>query len=97
MRNLKGASISFQSALSLIHYKMIKAMEKFPMVSESSSLFSLLMDEDVEGKYDVAGSLQVSIVLATTENIASVVKPDLESVDYVFFVSNHDLRNVRSC
>ncbi|KAM7537249.1 hypothetical protein Aperf_G00000075775 [Anoplocephala perfoliata] len=67
--------------------------QHFPQALKITKVFSFLMLEDRTGVYELASTLNISIILAVTDDITNILRPDLYSLG-IFFLPKNEFQSL---
>lgn len=94
MRDLLADNTPESAVIDEVNNRITYVKQSFSQAVKAAKAFSLLMFEDKTGIYKIASDMGISVILAEANDIKEIAKPDLDSVDYVFFVSKETLQNI---
>ncbi|KAM3179542.1 hypothetical protein ACTXT7_000431 [Hymenolepis weldensis] len=94
VRDLLADNTPESTVIDEVNNRITYVKQSFSQAVKATKAFSLLMVEDKTGVYGIASKMGISVILAEANDIKEIAKPDLDSVDYVFFVSKKTLQNI---
>ncbi|VUZ50713.1 unnamed protein product, partial [Hymenolepis diminuta] len=94
VRDLLADNTPESAVIDEVNNRITYVKQSFSQAVKATKAFSLLMFEDKTGVYEIASKMGISVILAEANDIKEIVKPDFDSVDYVFFVSKKILQNI---
>lgn len=93
VRDLQAENMTLDMMLKKAEDRVDYVNQHFPRALKVTEVLSFLMLEDRTGAYQLANAMSITVILAVTDDINNIVKPDLDSVSHVFFMLKSDIQD----